>query len=102
MQSQVKHLAIFAALAGIVVLAVSQQTSKPTVTIVVSPPEPIAQGSCTTSTFGYLDLNGKTEFTDVELGKMIMPALRQGYVLTIYPPTKRGIFVNQECHNTTK
>jgi len=81
----------------------AQQKEKNTVSISVLPPEPVAGGTCKSSTFGYLDFNGKTEqFTDEELGKMIMPALRQGYVLTIYPPTKRGIFVNQECHGSRK
>jgi hypothetical protein len=103
MQSLLRYLMIPVVLVGIVLLAVAQQTSKPTMTIAVSPPEPITGGACTTSTFGYLDLNGKTsDFTEEELGKMILPALRQGYVLTIYPPTKRGIFVNQECHGSKK
>jgi hypothetical protein len=76
---------------------------QPKMTITGAPSEPIATGSCTSTTFGYLELNGKsTDFTDAEFGQMIMSALRQGYVLTIYPPTKRGIFVNQECHPALK
>ena len=104
MQFQFKSLMISAVMmGGAVLIALAQQLSKPKMTIAVSPSEPIATGSCTVSTSGYLDLNGKTDsFTDEEIGKMIMPALRQGYVLTIYPPTKRGIFVNQECHSNAK
>ena len=76
---------------------------KPRVTSIIGvPSEPIATGKCTFSTSGYLEMeNGKTaDFTEAELGHMILPALRDGYVLTIYPPTKRGIFVNSECHST--
>lgn len=98
---QPKYL-ISIALVSVALFAVSQQTQKPLMTISVAPPEPIAAGTCTSSTSGYLDLNGKTEFTEDEFGKMILPALRQGYVLTIYPPTKRGIFINQECHSAKK
>lgn len=62
------------------------------------PSEPVPPGTCKASTFGHLQLNGKTaDFTDAEFGKMILPALREGYILTIYPPTKSGIFINQEC-----
>lgn len=79
------------------------QPEKPQVTIMGVPSEPTPPGTCTSSTFGYLELNGKrTGFTDAEFGQMILPALRQGYVITIYPPTKRGIFVNQECHSAQK
>jgi hypothetical protein len=81
-----------------------QEFQKPRIASIKGiPSEPISPGTCTSSTFGYLELNGKTAgFTEAELGRMILPALRDGYVLTIYPPTKRGIFVNQECHAIQK
>jgi hypothetical protein len=92
----------FGLISGLSAILLAQQPSKPTgYTIEITPPEPIAVGACASSTFGYLELNGKrTDFTEAEFGRMILPALRQGYVLTIYPPTKSGIFVNQQCHNS--
>ena len=76
---------------------------KPKVTIKALPSEPIATGNCTFSTSGYLEENGKTaDFTDAEFGHMILPALRQGNVVTIYPPTKRGIFASAECHSAER
>jgi hypothetical protein len=35
--------------------------------------------------------------TKAEIGKFVDSSLRNGYVLTIYPETKRGIFVDMEC-----
>ena len=100
MQIRMMRMAIRAGLFyGLSVLLFSQQPSKQNMTIHGSPSEPIATGSCVSTTFGYIELNGKTaDFTDAEFGHVISAALRQGYVLTIYPPTKRGVFVNQECH----
>jgi hypothetical protein len=84
------------AVSALVLVLFGQEPTKPKVTIKGIPSEPIAAGTCTSSTFGYLEWNGKrTDFTETEFGHMILPALRQGYVMTIYPPTKRGIFVNQ-------
>jgi hypothetical protein len=93
-------------LAGMIVATVllfAQQPQKPSISISVVPSDPIPPGTCTSSTFGYVELSGRrTGFTDEEFGKAIQSALRQGYVLTIYPPTKRGIFINQECHSAAK
>lgn len=102
MKFNTKKVTIYIALLGIyVAILFAQNANKPIVTMNPHPSEPIATGDCKNSSVGYLYLNGKsTDFTDEEFGKMIMPALRQGYVITIYPQTKRGIFVYQECHNT--
>lgn len=90
-------------LCGLSFILLAQEPTQPKMTIVGAPPEPIAEGTCTFSTFGYVKLNGKaTEFSGAEFGNAVLAALRQGYVLTIYPPTKSGIFVNQECHGTSK
>lgn len=73
---------------------------KPKISSVVGiPSEPIPPGKCTYSTSGYLETEaGKTQnFTDAEFGRLILPALQDGYVLTIYPPTKRGFFVSAVC-----
>jgi hypothetical protein len=104
MQLQINRPAIHWSLIPILALALfGQEPSKRGVTITPIPPEPIAVGTCTSSTFGYLEWNGKrTGFTEAEFGHMLMPALRQGDVLTIYPPTKSGTFVNSECHGTAK
>jgi hypothetical protein len=89
-------------------ILIPQQQSKPNIGSVSgnAPTDAIAaaaSGGCSTTTFGYLDLKGKTaDFTDEEFGKMIQPALRQGYVLTIYPPTKRGVWVYQECRSAAR
>ncbi len=76
-----------------------QEFQKPKIASIKGvPSEPISPGRCTFSTSGYLEQHGKiNDFTEAEFGRMILPALREGYVLTIYPPTKRGIFVNAEC-----
>ena len=39
--------------------------------------------------------------TQAEVGKFVNSGLHEGYVLTIYPESKRGIFVNLECTNST-
>jgi hypothetical protein len=77
----------------------TQQPTKPQVYAEGIPPEPIAKGTCTYSTFGYLELNGKrTKFTEAEFGQMLLPSLvTGGYVLTIYPATEHGIFVSATC-----
>ena len=78
----------------------AQQGTKPSVSITsikAMPGEPIPKGTCTYSTSGYLEKDGKREFKDADLGKLIAPALRQGYVITLYPPTKHGIYAYQEC-----
>ena len=94
------------ALGGMIVATVflfAQQPQKPSISVSGAPNEPVQPGTCTSSTFGYLELSGKRAgFTDEEFGKAIQSALRQGYVLTIYPPTKSGIFLNQECHGASK
>ena len=77
----------------------SQEVNRPQISnITVLPSESVVPtGSCTSSTAGYLEKDGKTELTKVEIGKFVDSSLRDGYVLTIYPKTKRGIFVNMEC-----
>jgi hypothetical protein len=76
-----------------------QEATKPAISkITVLPPEPIsASGSCTASTAGYLEIKGRTKMTKAEMGKFVDSSLRDGYVITIYPETKRGIFVDMEC-----
>ena len=84
---------------AVIVVALFAQDKPRIVSITGVPSEPIATGPCTLSSSGYLEMaNGKTaNFTDAEFGHMTLPALRDGYVLTIYPPTKRGIFVSSAC-----
>jgi hypothetical protein len=86
-------------LAALLVLALfGQEPSKPVIAgVKVLPSEPIPSGSCTSSTAGYIEKNGRTDFTDAEFGQMILSALKGGYVLTLYPRTKSGIFIFQEC-----
>lgn len=85
-------------LVGVSFFLFAQQSDHPGISIRGVPGEPIATGDCKTSTFGYLELDGKRSgFTDAQFGQAIMSALREGYVITAYPPTKRGIFLNQDC-----
>jgi hypothetical protein len=65
--------------------------------VIALPSERIPPGSCKASTAGYLEVSGRTVLTKPEVGQYVTDALREGYILTIYPATKRGIFVNAEC-----
>ncbi len=79
-----------------------QDSSKPSISkITILPSEPVMPtGTCKFSTSGYLEMNGKTKITKAEIGNFIDSSLHDGYVVTVYPGTKRGIFVNMECTNT--
>jgi hypothetical protein len=92
------------ALVMVALTMLAQEPVKPRITsITVLPSEPNPAGNCTASTAGYLEEHGKTEnFSDAELGHMIMSSLRDGYVLTIYPPARRGIFVFALCPTDSK
>jgi hypothetical protein len=95
-------------LTGLVLSVVAQQPTTAILSDVTPvPPSDAASaalaGSCKFSTSGYLFLNGKDGgFSDSQVGEALMSSLRQGYVITIYPPTKRGIWLNQECRAATK
>jgi hypothetical protein len=95
MQLNLKYLGCLA----LIVVSLFAQDKPRIASVTGVPSEPIAPGRCTYSTSGYLEMaNGKKEnFTDAEFGHMILPVLRDGYVLTIYPPTKRGIFISSMC-----
>jgi len=77
----------------------SQQLEKPRISnITTLPSEPILAGNCKSSTAGYLEMpSRRTDLTDAEIGHSISKALKDGYIITVYPKTKRGIFVNYEC-----
>jgi len=78
---------------------IAQQLDKPQIgSITVLPSDPILpSGNCKVSRAGYLEKKGKIEMTKAEIGEFVDSSLRDGYVLTIYPQTKNGIFVNMEC-----
>jgi hypothetical protein len=100
MQSRISRATLFVAAAvfGCAVLLFAQEVGKPNLTISGAPSEPLSIGTCEFSTFGYIEIGGRrADFDDAKFGKEIKAALLKGYVLTIYPPTKSGIFVNQEC-----
>jgi hypothetical protein len=104
MQSRIKPSGFGILMVGFAtIFLIAQEPDHPKLTITGVPGEPIAAGDCTDSTFGYLTVDGKRQdFTEADFGKTILPALRQGYVITLYPPTKRGIFINEECHSSRK
>ncbi len=79
----------------------SQESNKPPIAkITVLPSEPVKPtGNCKASISGYLEMEGRTKMTKAEIGNWVDSSLRDGYVVTIYPETKRGIFVNMECTN---
>jgi len=71
---------------------------KPRITSIIPLPSeiPVSPANCTTSRSGYLEKNHH-KMTEAEVEKFVTSSLRDGYVLTIYPKTKSGIFVNMEC-----
>jgi hypothetical protein len=85
-----------------VATVVGQEPSKPTISsITVLPSEPIIpSGDCKSSTAGYLEKSRQRAMFDDELGTFVSKSLRDGYILTVYPATKTGIFVNMQCTNT--
>jgi hypothetical protein len=96
------YLVLAASLLLNVVPLNSQESNRPQISsIAVLPSDPVvASGNCTASTAGYLEINRRTKMTKAELGKFVDSSLRDGFVLTIYPETRRGIFVNMECFAT--
>lgn len=78
------------------------QEGKPSMRLMPIPSEqPLANGDCKASYSGYLEIKGDTKPTETEIGNFIESNLRSGYVLTIYPRSKSGIFVNMECNSPT-
>lgn len=70
--------------------------------ITVSPSEPVVPtGTCKSSTSGYLEKNGRSNLSDKVVGEFLVGYLRGGYIVTVYPATKRGVFVDLECTNAT-
>jgi hypothetical protein len=78
--------------------ALAAQESKPQISNIaaISGEGPLFPPTCTASRSGYLE-NQDKKMTEAEIAKFITSSLRQGYVLTIYPDSKSGIFVNMEC-----
>lgn len=78
-------------------IAFAQQPSKPQISgLTVLPSDPIVPtGDCTSSTAGYLE-----KITDNKLGAFVSKSLHDGYIVTVYPATKSGIFVAMQCTNT--
>lgn len=79
--------------------AAGQETAKPQVGKVVGIPSDLTvSGNCTAATQGYLSMpKGRTKLTEAEIGKFVRSSLRNGYVITVYPETGNGIFVDLEC-----
>jgi hypothetical protein len=100
MQKKIAYLSMAVLLT--VSLISAQSPSKPTIQqIGMLPSDPIvAIGSCKSSTGGYLERNHHARLNKAEIGDFISSSLQDGYIVTIYPPTKRGIFVAMECTNT--
>jgi hypothetical protein len=60
---------------------------------------PLHDPTCTGSSVGYLEseADGHTDVTAKEIGKYVLDHINSGTVLTIFPPTKDGIFVVVDC-----
>ena len=101
MRGKALHL-LFVVLLGASVLF-AEQAGKPKISnLTIVPSEPVPPtGDCKSSTAGYLNKNGKTTLKNSEIGKFISEKLHDGYVLTMYPKTKNGIFVSAECTNVS-
>ena len=80
----------------------AQQTNKPRINTITAIPgdAPLSSPTCAASRAGYLETNGK-KMTEAEIAKFVSSSLREGYILTIYPESKNGIFVNMECAKAT-
>jgi hypothetical protein len=76
----------------------AQEPTKPQISKITALPAeaPLSLATCTASRSGYLEKKG-TKMKEAEMAKFITFSLREGYVLTIYPESKSGIFVNMEC-----
>src|ERR1700685_140854 len=78
--------------------ATGQEVTKPGIrNITTLPSESSAPGNCDSSTAGYLEIKGRTKLTEREIWRAVSDALKKGYVVTVYPQTERGTFVNYEC-----
>lgn len=86
---------------GVATLARRQKTSKPTLSEIEGVPsgQIVPSGTCNASTQGYLEISHRTNLSSTQIGQLISKFLKKGYVVTIYPPRKRGIFVRMECTN---
>jgi hypothetical protein len=100
---KITFAAVFAAAGLLLASAQTQQAEKPQIVgIGVTPTDGVSPGPCKASTAGYLEIGGRTELTEAEIGGYVKTALHDGYTVTIYPPAKRGIFVNAACGQSGK
>lgn len=100
---QQKIPAFVAAVLLACVLMYSRQTESPSISVRISPSDkPLHAATCNASYSGYLHntKTGRPVISEDAIGKFIGEQLREGYVLTVYPPTSRGIWVNSDCPTT--
>jgi hypothetical protein len=81
----------------------AQEPSKPRISNIAAVPSDPASASskCAASWSGYLEHKGK-KVTDAEISRFVTTSLRDGYVLTIYPETSNGVFVDMACSSKTQ
>jgi len=86
------------------VAILAAQESKPNIGKItaLSTDPPLIAAVCTASRSGYLEKDGKTKMPETELATFIASSLHDGYIVTVYPESKRGIFVEMECSASTK
>lgn len=93
-----QSLRIMLLCATFVAIAIAQQVSKPQISDITGvPADAMPSGNCTASRAGYFETTGKNKMTEAKLAKFVSSSLHDGYVLTIYPETRNGIFVDMKC-----
>jgi hypothetical protein len=95
-------LVCVASLALVAISLFAKQASKPQISsVTVLPSDPIVpSGDCKASTAGYLDQSRRRSMSDKEIGAFVSKSLHDGYIVSVYPATKTGIFVSMQCTNT--
>jgi hypothetical protein len=95
-------LICIACLASISISLFAQQASKPQISsVTVLPSDPVVPtGNCKSSTAGYLEQSRRRAVSNNEIGAFVSKSLHDGYILTVYPASKTGIFVSMQCTNT--
>jgi hypothetical protein len=100
---RINMLCVFSLLAFSAFALFAQEPAKPKISeITVLPSELIQRsGNCKSSTAGYLEKSRQASMSDKDIGGFVSKSLHDGYIVTVYPATKNGIFVNMECTNAT-
>jgi hypothetical protein len=94
-----QSLKVLLTIALAVPAALAQEPSRPRIADISSMPSDSVKttGSCKASTSGYLLNKHGKKMSESEIGKYLVSGLRDGYVITVYPETENGVFVDMKC-----